>query len=140
MENSDIKPSTIMLIAGGAVMALSTFLDWFGSDFGDASAWETEIFGLFGIVVFVIGIAIGGGVAAQQFGNVKMPDMPLGFTHDQIHFILGLVVFVPTISYFLGGPNGIGILLAFVSAGVIIAGSIMDMRSTGADDAAPTQF
>ena len=98
MDNSDIKPSTIMLIAGGAVLLISTFLDWYsldvdtgGFDFGgsfDANAWDTDFFGLLGIFCAIIGLVIAGGVAAQQFGNVSMPDEIFGFSHDQIHLVL----------------------------------------------------
>ena len=152
MENSDIKPSTIMLIAGGAVLAISTFLDWstfsfnFG-DFGDFSSdspgfngWENDLFGLFGIFVFLIGLAVAGGVAAQQFGGVSMPDKILGFDHNQLHFMLGMIAFVPLFGFFLGGPGEIGVLLGFIAAAVIVAAAVMDMRGAGTDDTPPTQF
>ena len=88
MENSDIKPSTIMLIVGGAVLAISTFLDWvsievdtgFGSVSFSENAWNTDGFGLLGIFCAVIGLVIAGGVGASQFGNVSMPDRILGFS------------------------------------------------------------
>lgn len=151
MDNSDIKPSTIMLIAGGAVLAISTFLEWGegifeGMSFSDLedpgySGWTTDAVGIFGILVFLIGVAVAGGVAAQQFGNVSMPDKILGFDHNQLHFMLGAIAFVPLFGYFLGGPSGIGSLLGFLAAAVIIAASIMDMRSADAPGGgAPTQF
>lgn len=155
MENSDIKPSTIMLIAGGAVLAISTFLDWaefgFSIDFDDilgsgspdlgVSGWENDAWGLFGIFVFLIGVAVAGGVAAQQFAGVKLPDKILSFDHNQLHFMLGMIAFVPLFGFFLGGPSEIGVLLGFLAAAVIVAASVMDMRSGDAGDGgAPTQF
>jgi len=154
MENSDIKPSTIMLIAGGAVLAISTFLDWaeigfssidLGSFLGESpdlgvSGWETEAYGLFGIFLFLIGAVIAGGVAARQFAGVNLPDSVLGFDHNQLHFMLGMIAFVPLFGFFLGGPNQIGVLLGFIAAAVIIAASVMDMRAIGDGEAAePTQ-
>ncbi|MDG2028527.1 MAG: hypothetical protein P8J50_15575 [Acidimicrobiales bacterium] len=155
MENSDIKPSTIMLIVGGAVLAISTFLDWseigfanidFDSVFSSSpdlgvTGWENNAWGLFGIFVFIIGVAVAGGVAAQQFGNVSMPDKILSFDHNQLHFMLGMIAFVPLFGFFLGGPSEIGVLIGFIAAAVIVAASVMDMQaSDGGDAAPPTEF
>jgi len=144
MDNSDIKPSTSMLIAGGAVLFLSTLLDWAsGNDFGfdGASGWDTDFFGLHGILVAVIGLAIGGGVALNQFGNVSMPDKILGFDHDQLHLALGLAAFCITFGYqFASGDKGIGILLGWLASAVIMAGAIMDLQGSKGDATPPTQF
>lgn len=144
MDNSDLKPSTIMLIAGGAVMLLSTFLDWVSFGSGDfeigANAWETDGFGLQGIFVAIIGLAVGGGVAARQFGNVSMPDKILGFDHDQLHLVLGLAAFLIAFGLQFRDGAAIGVLLAWVSAAVIVAAAIMDMREGAADGTPPTQF
>ena len=140
MENSDIKPSTIMLIAGGAVMLLGTFLDWVSvGSFGE-NGWSTDFFGFHGIFVAVIGALIGGGVAAQQFGNVSLPDRILGFDHNQLHFALGLVAFGITFGYITQDNIGIGLHLGWISAAVIIAAAIMDMRAGAGDATPPTQF
>jgi hypothetical protein len=140
METKDIKPSTIMLIAGGAVMLLSTFLDWVSEGPFGANAWDTDFFGLHGIFVAIIGLSIGGGVAAKQFGNVSMPDKILGFDHDQLHLALGLSAFLIAFGVQFREGAAIGVLLAWVSAAVIIAAAIMDMKASGADTATPTEF
>ncbi|GJM38391.1 MAG: hypothetical protein DHS20C19_17580 [Acidimicrobiales bacterium] len=147
MENNDIKPSTIMLIAGGAVLFISTFLDWISIDggefFGDfgANAWETDAFGLLGIICAVIGLIIGGGVAATQFGNVSMPDKILGFNHDQLHLILGAEALLITFGLFFRGDLGIGLILGLLASIAIVVGAFMDLRAAdGGGDAAPTQF
>ena len=144
MDNSDIKPSTIMLIAGGAVMLISTFLDWVSFGSGDfsvgANAWETDGFGLLGIFVALIGVVIGGGVAARQFGNVSMPDKILGFDHNQLHLVLGLSAFLIAFGLQFRDGAAIGVLLAWASAAVIIAAAIMDMKADSGDTAPPTQF
>lgn len=144
MDNSDLKPSTIMLIAGGAVMLLSSFLDWWSVGSGDfgasANAWDTDLFGLQGIFVAIIGLAIGGGVAAQQFGNVSMPEKILGFDHDQLHLALGLSAFLIAFGLQFREGSAIGLLLAWVSAAVIMAAAIMDMKADSADATPPTQF
>jgi len=144
MDNSDLKPSTIMLIAGGAVMLLSTFLDWVSFGSGDfkigANGWETDGFGLQGIFVAIIGLAIGGVVAARQFGNVSMPDRILGFDHDQLHLALGLSAFLIAFGLQFREGAAIGVLLAWASAAVIMAAAIMDMKAASGDTTPPTQF
>jgi hypothetical protein len=144
MDNN-LKPSTIMLMAGGAVLFISTFLDW--ASFGSGSfsvginAWEVDGFGLLGIMCAAIGIIIGGGVAASNFGNVSMPDQMLGFNHDQVHFILSSFALLITVGFLFRGDVGIGLILGLLASGVMVVGSFMDMQAeTGGAEAPPTQF
>ena len=142
MEN--VKPSTWMLMGGGAVLLISTFLDWVsvsagGFSFGE-NAWDTDFFGLLGIFCALIGLAVGGGVALMTFGNVTMPDEILGFSHDQLHFILGVEALVITLGFIFRGDVGIGLWLGLIASAVIVAGAFMDMRADTSEGAAPTQF
>ena len=142
MDNN-IKPSTIMLIAGGAVLLLSSFLDWFSVSSGGfsigASGWEIDGFGLHGIIVALIGLAVGGGVALTTFANVSMPERILGFNHDQLHLILGFSAFLITFGLQFREGAAIGVLLGWIASAVIVAGAYMDMQAAGGD-APPTQF
>ena len=136
MEN--LKTTQIMLIAGGAILLISTFLDWRSrGDFG-VNGWETDSFGLQGIFIALIGVAIAGGVAAQAFGNVTMPDQILGLGHDQLHLALGFAAFMLNFGQQFASDAGIGALLGWISAAVIIAAAIMDMREGAGSP--PTQF
>ena len=141
MDNN-IKPSTIMLIAGGAVLLLSSFLEWndrFGID--GSSGWETELYGIQGIIVAVIGLAVGGGVALTKFANVSMPERFLGFGHDQLHLVLGFSAFLIMFSLQFQTGASIGILLGWIASAVIVAGAYMDIQAaSGAGDSPPTQF
>jgi len=146
METNDIKPSTMMLIGGGIVLLLGTFLDWFSVDggefFGDLSAngWDTDLFGLLGIVCAAIGLIIGGGVAARQFGNVNMPTPPMGFSHAQLHIMLSLMAAVITIGFVFRGEVGIGLWLSTVAAIVMVVGSVMEDKEGSSEATPPTQF
>ncbi len=144
MDNN-VKPSTIMLIAGGAVLFISTFLDW--ASFGSGSfsvginAWDVDGFGFLGIFCAAIGVIIGGGVAASNFGNVSLPDRMLGFNHDQVHFILSSFALLTTVGFLFRGDVGIGLILGLIASGVMVAGAFMDMQGAGGNaDAPPTQF
>lgn len=144
MDNSDLKPSTMMLIGGGVVLLLGTFLDWVSFGSGDfsvgANAWDTDFFGLHGIIAAVIGLVVGGGVAARQFGNVDMPSPPLGFTHAQLHIVLSLIAVVITVGFVVRGDVGIGLWLGTIAAIVMLVGSIMESNEGAADASPPTQF
>lgn len=143
----DIKPSAIMLIAGGVVMLISTFLSWFsvgsGSFSSSASGWSTESYGLTGIFVAIIGIIVAGGVIATTFAKVDLPNELLGFTRPQIYCMLGLAAFLITFGLQFGSATGIGILLGWIASGVVVAGAFMDIQAAGtgsAPAAPPSQF
>lgn len=137
--DSDIKPSTIMLIAGGAVLFISTLLEW--HEFFELNGWDTDRYGLQGIVVAIIGIAVGGGVALTKFANVSMPERILGFDHDQLHLVLGFSAFLITFSLQFQDGASIGILLAWIASAVIVAGAYIDIQAgRDSSDGPPTQF
>jgi len=137
--DSDIKPSTIMLIAGGAVLFISTFLEW--HEFLEYNGWDTDLYGLQGIVVAIIGLAVGAGVALTKFANVSMPEQFLGFNHDQLHLVLGFVAFLITFGLQFQDGASIGILLAWIASAVIVAGAYIDIQAAKVSgDAPPTQF
>jgi hypothetical protein len=144
MDSNDIKPSTLMLIGGGVVLLLGTFLDWVSVDsgFGDfgANAWDTDFFGLLGIVAALIGLVIGGSVAARQFGNMTMPGLPFGFTHAQLHIVLSLFAVIITIGFVIRGDVGIGLWLSTLASIVMIVGAVMEANETAGDATPPTQF
>ena len=141
MEN--VKPSSWMLMGGGLVLLISTFLDWVsvsagGFDFGE-NAWDTDFFGLLGIFCALIGLAVGGGVAARTFGNVNLPERMLGFTSEQLHLILGVEALLITVGLVFRGDVGIGLWLGLIAAVVITAGAYMDVNAGAPEGAAPTE-
>jgi len=145
MDTNDIKPSTIMLIAGGAVLVLSTFLDWLSFGSGSfsvgVSGWNTETSGILGILVALIGLAIAVGVGLRQFSTVSIPDQVLGFDSNQLHLALGFAAFLVTFGLQFRSGAGIGVLLGWIASAVIVAAAIMDTRTGDSSAAAPpTQF
>ena len=138
MDN--IKPSTWLLMGGGIVLLLSTFLDWVSVGPFGANAWDTDFFGLLGIYCAIIGLIIGGGIALRQFGNVNMPDQIMGFTHEQIHLIGAEFALLITIGFLVRGDVGIGLWLGLLGSAAMMAGAVMDLKGTGTETAAPSQF
>lgn len=140
MENSDIKPTTIMLMAGGAVLLLGTFLDWVSVGSFGANAWDTDYFGLLGIVAALIGVVIGGGAAATQFAGMTLPSMPFGFTHAQVHIMLSLFAAIITIGFFIRGDVGVGLWLSLLASIVMVVGAVMEANAGAGEATPPTQF
>ncbi|MEM9519585.1 MAG: hypothetical protein AAGA37_09715 [Actinomycetota bacterium] len=136
MDN--LKTTQIMALIGGAVLFLATFLPWFDTPLGSTNAWETEFFGLKGLFVAVIGLAIAGGIGAQAFGGVTLPERIVGLEHPQIHLTLGFGAFLITFGQQFASNPGVGVLLGWIASAVIVASSMMDMRAAPASP--PTQF
>lgn len=126
-----VRPSAFMFMGGGLVLFISTFLDWFDGVVG-FNGWETDAYGLQGIFVAVIGLLVGGGVAVTTFANVDLPDDVVGFTRTQVFLALGLAAFLITFGLQFGNNPGIGVLLGWISAAVIVAAGVMDTMGVGA--------
>ena len=135
-----IKPSTMMMIGGGAVLFISTFLDWWSVGRFSASGWETDAFGILGIIVALFGLALAAGPALTTFANVDLPEEVVGFTRNQIYVVLADFGFLVTFGLTLAGDTGIGLILGFISSAVAGAGAFMEMRAEGAGSAPPTRF
>jgi len=132
-----------MLLAGGAVLFISTFLDWLSVGPFSQSGWSTDAYGLTGIFVAIIGLAVAGGTAATTFANVSLPDEILGFTRDQVYCVLGLSAFLITFGLQFGNSTGIGILIGWLASAAVVAGAFIDMQASGsgsAPAAPPSQF
>jgi len=143
----DIKPSSFMLMGGGAVLLISTFLAWFSVGSGkfgaSSSGWSTEYFGLTGIFVAIIGLAVAVAVALTTFTEVELPSDILGFSREQVYCVLGLAAFLITFGLQFGSTTGIGILLGWIASAVVVAGAYIEMQAAGSGAAPatpPSQF
>lgn len=131
-----IKPSTIMLIAGGAVVFLASILDWV--EFGGS---KTEWFGIQWLFTLLIGGGIALGVALTTFANVSLPDNLLGFSRSQLHLSLSFSAFLILFGLQFGEGREVGILLGWIGAAVMCAGAFMEMQSESSGGSTPpTQF
>lgn len=121
----NLKPSAITMLAGGVLLAISTFIDWAGSGSFGVNGLETDAFGLLGIFVLLIGIAVAGITAAVNFGNVQLPEKVMGFTMDQVMMELGVIAFVPTFAMQFASGTKFGITLAWLSSAAIVVGGVL---------------
>lgn len=134
-----VKPGVIMLIGGGAVVFIASLLDWIDAPFGSKTEW----FGITWLFTLLIGGGIAVAVGLSAFTNVTLPESILGFTLNQLWVSLSFSAFLILFGLFIGGEErGIGLLLGFLGAGVMVTGGFMEMQSeaSGGGGAAPTQF
>jgi hypothetical protein len=118
-----------MLIAGGAVLLISTFLDWVSvGDFGGNGLDTDYAPGLLGIWCLLIGGAIAVLVALQTFGNVNLPARVLGFTWSQLYLMFGLAAFLITFGRQFADNVGFGVTLGWIASAVVVAGAFMEIQ------------
>ena len=128
MDNG-IKPSTIMLIGGGAVLLISTFLDWFGSGSFGENGWETRGAGLLGIFLAAIGVVVAVGVALTTFGDVSLPDAVVGLSRNQVYLALSFAAFLITFGLQFADFTKFGITLGWIAAAVMTVGAVMEEQA-----------
>jgi hypothetical protein len=132
-----------MLIAGGAVLLISSFLKWHDISISDGGL-STDWHGLQGIFCLLIGGAIAVLAALQTFGNVNLPPRVLGFTWAQLYLMFGLAAFLITFGLQFSESVGFGVTLGWISSAVIVAGAFMELqnegRTVGSGTTAPKPF
>ncbi len=123
-----------MLMAGGAVLAIASILDWV--EFFD----KTDIFGFQWVFTLLIGAGVAIAVAISTFGNVELPRNILGFTLNQVFLALGFSAFLITFGAQFGEGREIGVLLGWIGAGVLTAGAFMESNQDTTSNSPPTAF
>ena len=127
------KPGPLLMMGGGALMVIASFLDW---RLGN-SGLSTDSFGLLGIFTLLFGIAIVGVAATRTFApGVNLPSHILGFSLDKLCVMLAFTVFLWTFGVISGEVIDAGIHLTWIGAAVATVGGILSMRSNAAPTAA----
>jgi hypothetical protein len=117
-----------MLIAGGAVLFIASFLKW--RDVGiDEGGLATRFTGLQGIFCLLIGGAIAVLVALQTFANVNLPARVLGFTWTQLYLMFGLAAFLITFGLQFADSVAFGVTLGWIASAVVVVGAFMELQS-----------
>ena len=123
-----------MIMAGGAVLAIASLLDWV--EFFS----KTELFGFQWVFTLLIGAAAAIVVAIKTFSSVELPDEILGFSLNQIIVALGFGAFMILFGAQFGERREIGVLLGWISAAVLTAGAFMESQQDSGTTAPPTTF
>lgn len=135
---NDLKPGPILMLGGGVLLLLSSFLDWGPSTNG----FDTDVFGLLGIVTLLIGVAAAGIGGATAFApQVKLPQNILGFTIAQFVGALSFSAFIWLFGFQFADFSEIGISLGWIGAVVAIAGAIVtDLQANPSSSGSTTTF
>ena len=142
MNQVKLSPANIVILAGGAVMLIGSFLNFYTlSGLGhtySASAWSgANGLGIFGIatVVILCGVVMAVQVAISAFASgMTLPDRLLGLTWDQLHLALGFQAALMMLAFLFRSKDpfsfGIGFWFMLLAAIALLVGAIM--RVTGA--------
>jgi hypothetical protein len=134
----------VLVMAAGVLMFVWGFLPWYSDPGGSANAWSTAtVPGLVLTATWVplLSMAIAIFEAIEVFGS-GLPDRVWGFSWAQLAVMVGLFNVLITFGLLvanrsLGGFGtvslGVGLILSFVTALVMLTGAILDHAGVGAD-------
>lgn len=130
-----------LIVGGGAVVLLSTFMPWYGVDVGPFSAsvsgWSSGFLGWFGALLLILAAVY----VALRRSDVALPEMPVtpavvaaGLSLIGVLFVVWRWATLPR-AHTLGravdyGPR-FGIWLALLAGIVETVGAVMQFRSSG---------
>lgn len=122
-------PANLLIMVGGAVMLIGSFLAFYKAPGQSVTAWSSGLFGIATVVV-LCGAAMGGQVALSIYATgVSLPPKLFGLTWDQVHLALGFQAAIMMLAYlFLNhgiASFGIGFWMMLISAIALFAGAIM---------------
>ena len=66
------------------------------------------------------------------FPQVGLPDRMVGYTQTQLIMVLGTASFLTTFGLQFRNSVGVGILIAWIGAALIIVGAVLQMRAGAA--------
>jgi len=140
MNQTKLSPANIVILAGGAVMLVGSFLDFYTFAGQSVNAWSSGLFGIATVIV-LCGTVMGVQVAVAAFApNVKLPEALLGLTWDQVHLALGFQAALMMLAYLVlshgGASFGIGFWFMMLAAIALLTGAIMRVTGAGSPNAA----
>ena len=125
LSNPRANLGHILIAAGGVLLALFTFLSWFGP--GDVSAWE--IFNIVDVVIFFGALAAAGIAAANLFGAAASLPPQVTSVQRWLGAVPALLAIAFIIEIVAGdGEIEFGGFLSVIAALVLLAGTIMLVR------------
>ena len=131
-------PAEIVIMAGGAVALVGSFLDFIGVDDFGSSAWASGNFPVVTLMAILATIS-GVVVALRRFAGVSLPQTWVGFTWNQIHLVIGFFATLYAVAFLLldtAGDKKIGFWLILIGCIATLVGAIM-LDKEGASTAGP---
>ncbi len=129
-------PGEIVIMASGVVALIFSFFDFFGSDFGGGrSAWGSGFFPIATLMVIFV-VVMAAQIALTKLAGVALPDLPAGFTWEQVHLALGFFAALYALAWLIVDAGlldrKVGFWLIFVSCIAAFVGAILLQRERAA--------
>ena len=123
----DIKPATWLLLGGGGLLAISSFLSWIDVGVSDGGL-STRYTGMQGIFVLLIGVALAGYGAVKAFGgdSVDLPDEVGPISVETMVVALGAAAFLIMFGLQFRESAGIGVTLGWIAAAAATVGAVLE--------------
>lgn len=148
MGAKKLTTSDIIILAGGGVMFIASFLPFYKlGDFSE-SAWSKV--SLFPISWFpvVFGVAMAAHVALTKFADTNVPARVMGMTWDQVHLALGSFAALTMLCFLIRSidpvERGIGLFLMLLGSVALAVGAVMRTKEVpltgGAGPTPPAPF
>jgi hypothetical protein len=125
VDLTKLKTSDKIIAASGLLLFISSFLPWFKVEtFIDLSAngWDVGFF--WGGIPALLGLASAAAVLANKLGDVKLPELPIGW--GQAFLVAGAVSAVIVVLKLLVGidfwDRSWGLFVAVIAAGGLAYG------------------
>ena len=124
-----------LVVGGGALMLIASFLPWYKIDFGldevfsasiSRNGWQSPG-GLWSLLAILISVALAASIVAVKFGNVKLPSLSNGITWGMVYGGGGVAVVVLVLLKLVNESSymSIGFYLGIVAALIVAAGGYL---------------
>jgi hypothetical protein len=133
MNNTKLTPANIVIMAGGVVALVGSFLAFQKYSFlgftKSYNAWSSGFF-IIATAPALLTLAMGIVAAIESFGSgVSLPARVLGFTLNQVHLVLAFQATIMMLAWalvdYLGFNKGIGLYLMLLGAIACLVGAII---------------
>lgn len=133
----------VLVMAAGVLLFIWSFLDWYSTPGQGFNAWSgSTIPGLVLTATWVplLSLAIALLVGIKAFGS-GLPDRVWSFSWAQLSVVVGLFDVLITFGFLVANRSvggfgsldlGVGLILSFITALVMLAGAILDQAGVGA--------
>jgi len=144
MNRRPLSPANILILGGGVLMLIASFLAFYkykiaGVSAGNANAWDRGLF-LITTLPALLGMFMALQVALQTFSNIDMPPRLLGLTWNQVHIVLSFQAALLMLTFLARAKPGselvtvdygVGFWLMVLAAAALVVGALMRVAASG---------
>ena len=124
-----------LVVAGGVVMLIASFLPWYKYDFGldgiadisiSRNGWQSPG-ALWSLIATIIGAAMAGSILAAKFGNMRLPALSNNLTWGTLYLAGGGIVAVCVVLKLINESSylSFGFYLGILAAIALAAGGYL---------------